>query len=142
MATSNFPNIRRALEQAVETALLGISGFTDIAFENVDFTPTIGTPWAQVIVRPVDRRAATLGVDGLFQYDGIVTVDVFVSEGNGPNYADEVADALINAFNPREIILVVGSTKVFLKTAYRNEGRSTQDGWYFVPVVIEWYCQE
>lgn len=140
-STSNFPAIRRALEDKVQSVFDSISGFTQVVYENVTYDPVVGQHWARVVIRPVSRQADTLGVDGKYLQSGIMTVDVFVPENIGPNAADVVADAILNAFNPKEIILVVGSTTVRLKTPYRNDGRSEGE-WYFVPVTVEWYCYE
>ena len=55
----NYDKILAALEKRV----LDLQGVPDIAWENVKYTPTTGTPYIQTRFMPIDRRSPFIGLD-------------------------------------------------------------------------------
>jgi len=130
---SIYDNIRAALE----VKLSGISGLPEVAWENLTYSPTTGTPFVKPRLVPTVREPAVRGLNPQIYYQGIFRVDCFVPEGLGPAAADDLADKIIDAFEATTDV-TNGSTIVSIRSAEREQGMP--DGSFFmVPVNISWY---
>jgi len=133
-----YDNIRSALE----VRLSNVSGIPEIAYENVNYSPTTDTTFVVPRMVPVSRRPAVRGPNPQKRYDGIFRVSCYVAEGNGPSAADDLANLVINAFDATTDISYTNSDTetiiVSIDYAERNEGRAV-DNWYEVVVDIGWY---
>jgi len=133
-----YDNIRAALE----VELSNVSGIPEIAYENVNYTPTTNTSFVVPRMVPVSRRPAVRGINPQKRYDGIFRVSCYVAEGNGPAAADDLANLVIDAFDATTDISYTNSDTetiiVSIDYAERNEGRPV-DNWYEVVVDIGWY---
>jgi len=130
---SIYDNIRAALE----VKLSGISGLPEVAWENLTYSPTTGTPFVKPRLVPTVREPAVRGLNPQIYYQGIFRVDCFVPEGLGPAAADDLADKIIDAFEATTDV-TNGSTIVSIRYAEREQGMP--DGSFFmVPVNIGWY---
>lgn len=128
--------IRRALEAQIAN-VSGIPSAGNRAWENVRFEPTPGTAWVRMRLITQESRPAVRGANPSLLYQGLFLVDVFVPEGNGPNAADVLADAIRDEFTVDDAY-TVGSTTVRFRWSERAEGISDSP-WYQVPVTISWY---
>ena len=135
-------SIYDSIRAALEVKLTGISGIPEIAYENVNFSPTTGTPFVKPQMVPVARRPAVRGVNPQKRYDGILRIFCYVPEGVGPSTADDIADLVIEEFDATTDIPFTNSSGdtviVSVDYAERNEGRPL-DNWYQVVVDIGWY---
>ena len=130
---SIYDNIRAALE----VKLSGISGLPEVAWENLTYSPTTGTPFVKPRLVPTVREPAVRGLNPQIYYQGIFRVDCFVPEGLGPAAADDLADKIIDAFEATTDV-TNGSTNVSIRYAEREQGMP--DGSFFmVPINIGWY---
>jgi len=133
-----YDNIRSALE----VRLSNVSGIPEIAYENVNYSPTTDTTFVVPRMVPVSRRPAVRGPNPQKRYDGIFRVSCYVAEGNGPSAADDLANLVITAFDATTDISYTNSDTetiiVSIDYAERNEGRAV-DNWYEVVVDIGWY---
>jgi hypothetical protein len=133
-----YDNIRSALE----VRLSNVSGIPEIAYENVNYSPTTDTTFVVPRMVPVSRRPAVRGPNPQKRYDGIFRVSCYVAEGNGPSAADDLANLVITAFDATTDISYTNSDAetiiVSIDYAERNEGRAV-DNWYEVVVDIGWY---
>lgn len=130
---SIYDDIRTALE----TKLAGIAGVPQIAWENVTYTPTTGTPFVQPRLIPTTREPAVRGLNPQMYYQGIFRINCYVPEGLGPAAADDLADKIIDAFEATTDV-TAGSTIVSIRYAEREQGMP--DGTFFmIPVNIGWY---
>ena len=130
---SIYDDIRAALE----VKLSGVSGLPDVAWENLNYTPTTGTPFVKPRLVPTVREPAVRGLNPQIYYQGIFRVDCFVPEGLGPAAADDLADKIIDAFEATTDV-TNGSTIVSIRYAEREQGMP--DGAFFmIPVNIGWY---
>ena len=130
------------IRAALEVELSNVSGIPEIAYENVNYTPTTNTSFVVPRMVPVSRRPAVRGINPHKRYDGIFRVSCYVAEGNGPAAADDLANLVIDAFDATTDISYTNSDTetiiVSIDYAERNEGRAV-DNWYEVVVDIGWY---
>ena len=130
------------IRAALEVRLSNVSGIPEIAYENVNYTPTTNTSFVVPRMVPVSRRPAVRGINPQKRYDGIFRVSCYVAEGNGPAAADDLANLVIDAFDATTDISYTNSDTetiiVSIDYAERNEGRPV-DNWYEVVVDIGWY---
>jgi len=130
---SIYDDIRAALE----VKLSGISGLPEVAWENLTYSPTTGSPFVKPRLVPTVREPAVRGLNPQIYYQGIFRVDCFVPEGLGPAAADDLADKIIDAFEATTDV-TNGSTNVSIRYAEREQGMP--DGSFFmVPINIGWY---
>lgn len=135
---SIYDDIRAALE----VKLSDVSGIPDIAYENVSYSPTTGTPFVQPRLIPVSRRPAVRGINPQNRYDGVFRVFCYAPEGNGPSVADDLADKVIDAFDATtDISFTNGSDEtIIVSVDYAERDNGFVDSpWYYVAVNIGWY---
>ncbi len=135
---SIYDDIRAALE----VKLSNVSGIPDIAYENVSYSPTTGTPFVQPRLIPVSRRPAVRGINPQNRYDGVFRVFCYAPEGNGPSVADDLADKVIDAFDATtDISFTNGSDEtIIVSVDYAERDNGFVDSpWYYVAVNIGWY---
>lgn len=131
-------NIRSTLEDH----LASITGIPEIAWENVNFTPTTGTPYIIPTFRPLMRRPAHRGLNPQHRYDGLFSIDCCSPENQGPGACDAIAELIIDSFESTTDISYAVDTNttviVSIDYAERLPGLS-QSPWYVIPVNIGWY---
>ena len=87
------------LRRLVETHVNDNWSMTDVAFENIEFTPVIGTPWIDMHIFVGDGFQASLGdTSALNRWTGIIDFSVYVPINTGSSYAYKVAYALVDLF--------------------------------------------
>ena len=127
------------IRSALETALTGVSGLPAArAWENVDFEPTIGTPFVRAILAPTRVSQATLGNPGHDKYEGLYFVDLFYPQGAGPGASMTVVANLLAAFR-RGQEFTSGGVKVHCLKAEAVQARDAE-AWYQTPIAIQWYA--
>ena len=130
------------IRAALEVELSNISGIPDIAYENVNYSPTTDQSFVVPRLIPVSRRPAVRGTNPQKRYEGIFRVSCYVAEGNGPSAADTLANLVIDTFDATTDISYTNASSetiiVSVDYAERNEGRPV-DNWYEVVVDIGWY---
>lgn len=135
-------DITKDIRAALETKLSEISGLPDIAFQNVSFDPTTGTPFVKSMFMPVNRRPAVRGQNPQKLYTGNYMVTVYTPEGKGPGAAEDLAATIVEAFEATtDITYTNPSTETITVSIEFAEIRQgiTDTPWYYVPVVIGWY---
>ena len=139
MANNIYNNIRAALETHLSNTFLGTG--TDIAYENVAFSPTTGTLFVKPTFIPTVTQPAVRGLNPQLLYQGVFNVMVNAPEGNGPNLGDVTSNIITNAFAATtDISIVVGADTYTVRIRYaeRQQGR-IDTPWYSVPINIGWY---
>ena len=137
MANDIYNTIRAALETKLSTTLVG----TDIAYENVAFSPTTGTLFVKPTFIPTVTQPATRGLNPQLLYQGVFNVMVNAPEGSGPSLADTTCNTITNAFAATtDVSIVVGADTYIVRIRYaeRQQGR-IDTPWYSVPINIGWY---
>ena len=130
---SIYDDIRAALE----TNLASVSGIPDIGWENVQFSPTTGTPYIKARLIPTRREPAVRGINPQMFYQGVYRIECYVPEDQGPSAGDELADKIIDAF---EAATDVSYSGTIVSIRYAEREMAEIDGpFYMIPVNIGWY---
>jgi len=130
---SIYDDIRAALE----TNLSSVSGLPSVGWENVQFSPTTGTPYVKPRLIPTRREPAVRGTNPQMFYQGIYRVECYVPEDQGPSAGDELADKIIDAF---EAATDVSYSGTIVSIRYAEREMAEIDGpFYMIPVNIGWY---
>ena len=130
---SIYDDIRAALE----TNLAAVSGIPDIGWENVQFSPTTGTPYVKARLIPTRREPAVRGTNPQMFYQGVYRIECYVPEDQGPSAGDELADKIIDAF---EAATDVSYSGTIVSIRYAEREMAEIDGpFYMIPVNIGWY---
>lgn len=125
------------IREALETQLTAVSGVPDIAWENVNYEPTTGTPFVRPTLNPLIREPAVRGLNPQQYYYGSFIVEVFTPEGQGPGAGMTIAESIVNSFDATST-LTANSVNVCIRNS-RVETFVNMDAWYMIPVVIDWY---
>lgn len=126
-----------AIQAALESRLYGISPVIPTAWQNVEFTPTIGTPWQSVAL------IMNTPIDHAINYDvteqrGLLQVTLHYPGGVvGTATALARAQAVATRFAPPQSLVSGGTTVEILSTAQIGSGRAI-DGWWVIPVTVPW----
>lgn len=132
---SAFRDISIALNQRVQAYATANS--RSVAYENIGYTPTTGTPFIRPTVLPVDTVQAGLGSKGQEFHDGIFQVDVFWPVDQQKALALAEADSIADYF-ARGLTLTYNGVNVRIGTA--SIGASNRENsWYQIPVLIDYH---
>jgi hypothetical protein len=112
-----------------------------IAWENVPYVPTLGTPYLEAHLLPAEPEILTLGATPYQERRGIFQVSCFypsIPSDNGWGKAKRGAAEVVAAF-PVTLRFVYNGLTVVIEKTWPGPGLS-QDGWYMVPVSIQYHC--
>lgn len=125
-------NVRRALEQR----LAAMSPAIPTAWENVHFTPTVGTPWQRANLLPASPDNTMLGPREWMEI-GIFQVTLYYPAGTGSDAAQTRAEAVRAQFKRGTTVSHGGLATVITHTPAKAAAYSA-DGWYVVPISIRY----
>jgi len=135
-------SIHKDIRAALESHLNNTANLPTIAYENVAFTPVVGTAFLKSQYVPTSTKPAVRGLNPQLRYQGIYSITVFAPEGAGPNEAEGYINAIINSFAATTDITFTngdGDTfKVSIDYSERQQGM-IDSPWYFTPINIGWY---
>ena len=136
-------SIYNDIRAALETRLSNISNIPSIAYENIPFTPVVGTSYVQSKFIPTLRRSAVMGSPSPQQrYQGLYAVTPHTPEKLGPSVADDLSNDIIESFEATTDISFTNSSNetiiVSIDYAERQQG-FLDSPWYYVPINIGWY---
>lgn len=132
----------RLIEKALLTAwdaFNAASGSIGTAYENANYSPTQGTPWAQVFFLPEQPKVATLSGVGEDMHEGVFQVNLNYPQGAGAGAAADKADAIREYFEAGAKF-ASGSQEVLILSSGRAGGRNVE-GWYVLPVSINFQAR-
>ena len=126
----SYSIIRRLLETQINSVSVGFS----TAWENVPFTPTIGTPWQAITLLPSKTDNPTFG-DGFRRESGILQISLYYPTNQGSQAAYARAGVLIGAFVRgstfiQDAIRILVDEHPYIGPAFNN------GAWFMVPVSI------
>ncbi len=124
------------IRAALETRLNGMASPLPTAWENIRYSPTIGTAWQRVrllVNDPIDRAVTA----DLAEHRGILEVSLFYPQNAGSSTAAAKAQAIADRFAPAQV-LTSGSTRVEIGQTARIGTAFPLDEWFCIPVSIPW----
>lgn len=125
-----------AIESALEERLMTLASPPLIAWEDVAFEPTTGQGYLRVHHLHNTPRDFTLVGDAAERL-GIFQVDVVWPAGRGKVEAKQMAEQVAALFAPVQS-LDAGNHRVDLTRTPSIAGGMPDEGWYTVPVSINW----
>jgi hypothetical protein len=127
-----FDVIRQALD-----AKLDAFQSSDVAYENANYSPSIGTLYLRPTFLPGEPTQGDLGDEGRNRLVGVYQIDVFAPEGDGVKTAEQKANGLVDEFK-RGTVIGTTSATVRINRVWRQPGRA-EPGWYVIPVRVMWF---
>lgn len=124
------------IRAALETRLNGLSGALPTAWENLPYSPTVGTAWQRVrllLNDPVDRALT----NDVIEHRGFLEVTLFYPQNAGSSAAATKAQAVADRFAPVQT-LTSSTTSVLIAQTARIGSAIALDDWFVVPVSIPW----
>ena len=132
-------NVRLAFEKKLIAMPSGL-GASKTAFENVTFTPTVGTAYQRSALAPTTPENPTLG-DGYFREVGFYQVVLSYPKGTGVGNITTMAE-LVQDYFKRGTTLVEGSDKIIIdrtpqiSPVYINDNRAE------ITIRIRYYSEQ
>jgi hypothetical protein len=124
-----------SVRAALETALSAVSPAISYAWENQEFAPQVGVPYAQVTLLPATPANVEMGPG--YTEQGIFQANLFYPNGSGP--ADAIARAeLIRGAFPYAASFVSGGVTVNIIATPEIGPARPEDDRFMVPVKIRW----
>lgn len=125
-----------AVRRALETELADVlgDGF-DVAWENANFTPTTGEPYAQATLLPASPENPEIGQT--FIERGIFQANLFYPIGDGSAAATAKAEAIRSAFSFGRALTNGGVTVTIIATPEIAVARPDDDR-FLLPVRVRW----
>ena len=126
-----------AIRQALETALNALSPALATAWENVPYTPVVGTPYQAVYLLRAEPDNIEIG--SAYTERGIFQINLFYPLDTGPGAAEARAEVIRDAFPRGASFTASGVTTHIEKTPEIGPAR-IEDDRYFLPVRIRFYA--
>lgn len=122
----------------LEAKLRSISGLPTLVSGNVEYDPSVSTPFMRSKYVPVSRRSVDMGSNPLSRVEGtyIITVCHPLNVGEGPGLV--VADSIIGSFSPHSVV-TDGTDFVEIEYSEMNSGYPSEN-FYCIPVTIGWFA--
>lgn len=127
-------SIRQALEVALGT--WATDNNIAVSWQNVAYTPIIGTKYIRASLLPAETQNPSLG-DNHKRYEGIFQLLLCLPDGNGSYDTDTLADSLLNYFARGQSFTVSSVTVRILESPSVNPSFADA-GWYTTPVSIRY----
>lgn len=130
-----------AVRNALQAALSAMSPAIAYAWENVDYNPIPGTPYARVAVLLAEPANAEVGAGARTYYteQGFMQVDLRYPLGNGPKAATDRAELIRSTFYRGASFTASGVTAHIERTPEIMPGR-VEDDRFVIPVRIRFYA--
>ncbi len=108
------------------------------AWENVPYTPIVGTAYFAAHLLPAEPDVLTLGSSPWIERRGIFQVSCFYPALAGWGTAKSGAADIVEAF-PAGLQFSYNGLLVTIELSWPGPGMQ-QDGWYMCPVSIRYHC--
>jgi len=135
-------DIRTALEVQLKTIATlptnSDTGFDNISWENRHFIPKKGETYIRLQLTKTSSKPASAGVTAPILHEGLLILDIFLPDNEGPFAGDKLADEIVAAFNPQTNGLVFNGRTVSIRSAERFSALSNPP-FYLVPVSVQWF---
>lgn len=159
---SRYSEIRPALE----TYLNETADIPTIAWDNVEYSPTTGTPFIKAQFQPTSRRPSVIGTDPNNRTQGLMTLLLHYPKGTGSKTSQDTCDTLIDRFEAYtdiaynkttdtlltedgfDLLLESGDNLLlddilFVRIEYaQQESSYTESPWYVTPITVAWFAYD
>lgn len=133
-------SIYNDIRAALETHLANTPSIPSIAPQNVIYEPVNGQPFVKTTLVPTIRRPAVRGLNPQLRYDGLFSILICTSQGDGSGAGYDLADMLLDRFAPTTDISYSGDNEIILSIDYSEVGTSYLDPpFYCTPITVAWY---
>lgn len=126
------------IESALNQRLTMLQGLPDVAWPNMPFKPTMGSPYFRPSLIPGEPIQAGVGTDAMNEQTGIYQVTVFVPAGTGTQQLRGICKELEAHFK-RGIELTYGAVAVKIRKSFRGPNMQEPD-WLSCPFSIAFYA--
>jgi len=127
------------IQIALDTCLNGAGTGLDIAWENTDYTPTLGTAYLRPTL--LMAKSSLMDLDDLQLNQGIYQVDIFYPLDKGAGELLTTLDTIYSAFKT-DTTLVSGTTTVYIKEISRTREAIRDEAYYSARLEISFKCYE
>ena len=126
-----------SIRAAFVTKLQAFTGLPAVAWENVPYTPTTGTPYLKPVLLPAEPFQAELGTAGANRHSGIYQISImYPSSIVGVAALNTLAANLCDHFK-RGTVLTYSGVTVTIQKAYMSAVMQETD-WQMVPITIQY----
>lgn len=128
------------IQSALNTTLALAFPAMPIAWENTEYTPTIGTAYFRVWLLPAEVDVMTLGPSPWQERKGIFQVSVFYPIGIGFGTPKGKAAEVVAVFKAGTAI-TYNTLRIICEKAWPSSGMNDDNGWYHIPVNCRYRCE-
>lgn len=132
----SYKDIRAALESRLDTLSI------ELAWQNVDFSPTTGTAYIESRFIPTNRRPAVAGTNPQHRIEGLFQLLLHHPEGVGSGDSSDTLDEVIELFDSTTDISYTNADTETIIVGIENaeaRGSYSKSPWFVTPVNIAWY---
>lgn len=117
-----------------------------VKYENVDYIPTPGQAWVEVLVEDmrVERASVGTGLDALMRHHGLISINIYLPQNTGAAVGRGAADTIATIFRDAQF-----SGITCLEPRIRNIGspmtsttQEPKESWFVVNVATPFYRDE
>jgi Bacteriophage related domain of unknown function len=125
---------------ALDTQLQTVVGLPNFVQENQAYKATNVNPYSRSTLAPAKSTFTTIGINPIMQQTGLYQVDCFYPTAYGFSTGRQMADAIINAFLPGQLLLPDNVNYLTILSAWSLPAVSTPDSgaFWMLPVRVEW----
>jgi len=128
------------IQSALNTTLALAFPTMPIAWENTEYTPTVGTAYFRVWFLPAEVDVMTLGPSPWQERKGIFQVSIFYPTKIGFGIPAGKAAEVIAVFKAGTV-LTYNTLRIVCEKAWRSSGMIDENGWYSIPVNCRYRCE-
>jgi hypothetical protein len=138
-------SIYKDIRAALEGRLASTPNLPAIAWENVPYSSTTGTPFVKPLFQPTLRRQSAMATVPPHYYQGIFTILCYYPEGTGPGDSQETVDNLVNRFESTTDISYTNpdlETLIVSIRGVQQESSYISSPWYVTPITVSWFIYD
>lgn len=121
-----------AERESIESRMAANWTTTDIKYENVDYTPTSGSYWVELIIQPGREQGISLPSPVLYRHPGVISINIYGPLNVGTKTIKGYADTIANIFRGQSFD-GVNCFEAWLTRV------GEVDGWFVYNVTVEFY---
>jgi Bacteriophage related domain of unknown function len=128
------------IQITLDTQLKTVAGLPAFSVENQEASANGVTPFCRSTLAPAKSTIESLGMNKIIKSTGLYAVDLYFPISYGYMPGRQMADAVINAFPPGQLLMPDGVNNLIILTAWSQPGSGyTDDGNFWgIPIRVEW----